>query len=408
MSPTYEYHPHLTGRGIPSANTCPQAPPNPPKAAENPWNPFNSYVEFDFVHYQFVEVQNSAPLIDKALDLWAATVMEFGGNAPWSNTMELYATIDTIQQGDSPWKDEIANNESTHGAMFVPVITGSDKTTVSIATGHQEYHPVYMSPGNLTNIAQRAHGNALLPIAFLPIPKTQVFQLLKAGMTTPEVVRCPDGHFRRAIYGLGPYIADYPKQVWLAAIVQGWCPKGCPSVEPKKTEYLINCWDPGTLWTNSGVCADIVLSEHKLQPFTSNFPRANIHDYYHQISSINVTPCISISAVPAFPGLQCFLDGHDFTQWTGDDSKVLMKVYLAAIASHVPSEVVKCLSTFLDFCQITCCNAIISDTLDKLQDTLNRFHYYQQFFIGTTDNILSFIISNPFVFLGLRMNSAPQ
>jgi hypothetical protein len=44
-------------------------------------------------------------------------------------------------------------------------------------------------------------------------------------MITPEVVKSPDGHFRRAIYGIGPYIADYPEQVWLAAIVQGWCPK---------------------------------------------------------------------------------------------------------------------------------------------------------------------------------------
>lgn len=44
-------------------------------------------------------------------------------------------------------------------------------------------------------------------------------------MTEPEVVLCPDGHFRRAIYSLGPYIADYPEQVWLAAVVQWWCPK---------------------------------------------------------------------------------------------------------------------------------------------------------------------------------------
>jgi Plavaka transposase len=53
----------------------------------------------------------------------------------------------------------------------------------------------------------------------------RVFEPLKAGMTQPEVVKCPDGHFRRVIYGLGPYIADYPEQVWLAGIVQGWCPK---------------------------------------------------------------------------------------------------------------------------------------------------------------------------------------
>jgi Plavaka transposase len=57
--------------------------------------------------------------------------------------------------------------------MFVPVIAGSNKTTVSVATGHQEYHLVYMSLGNLTNIARRAHGNALLPVAFLPIPKSK-------------------------------------------------------------------------------------------------------------------------------------------------------------------------------------------------------------------------------------------
>ena len=42
-------------------------------------------------------------------------------------------------------------------------------------------------------------------------------------MTVPEVVQCPDGHFRQAIWGLGPYVADYPEQTLLACIVQGWC-----------------------------------------------------------------------------------------------------------------------------------------------------------------------------------------
>ena len=68
-------------------------------------------------------------------------------------------------------QDSIAVDPATHGSMFVPIVAGSDKTTVSVATGHQEYHPVYMSPGNVTNVARRAHGNAVLPVAFLPIPK---------------------------------------------------------------------------------------------------------------------------------------------------------------------------------------------------------------------------------------------
>ena len=57
--------------------------------------------------------------------------------------------------------------------MLVPVMGGSDKTTVSVATGYQEYHPVYASVGNISNTARRAHGNGVIPVAFLPIPKSK-------------------------------------------------------------------------------------------------------------------------------------------------------------------------------------------------------------------------------------------
>ena len=40
-----------------------------------------------------------------------------------------------------------------------------------------------------------------------------------------SVRRCPDGHYRRVIHDLGPFIADYPEQVMLAGIVKGWCAK---------------------------------------------------------------------------------------------------------------------------------------------------------------------------------------
>lgn len=44
-------------------------------------------------------------------------------------------------------------------------------------------------------------------------------------MSVPTVRRFPDGHFRRVIFDFGAFIADYPEQVMLAGIVQGWCPK---------------------------------------------------------------------------------------------------------------------------------------------------------------------------------------
>jgi hypothetical protein len=67
----------------------------------------------------------------------------------------------------------------------VPIAAGSDKTTVSAATGHQEYHPVYQSPGNISNIARRAHGNGVLPVAFLPIPKSLLLISLLYVILTP-------------------------------------------------------------------------------------------------------------------------------------------------------------------------------------------------------------------------------
>lgn len=53
----------------------------------------------------------------------------------------------------------------------------------------------------------------------------KILQPLKIYMSKPDVVRCADGHYRRAIYGIGPYIADYPEQCLIAAVVQRWCPK---------------------------------------------------------------------------------------------------------------------------------------------------------------------------------------
>ena len=154
--------------------------------------------------------------------------------------------------------------------MLYVVGLGADKTTVSVATGNQEFHPLYITPGNIHNEMRRAHGEAVTPLAFLAIPKStcfvgdeavscelhanessglaakehkdtlefrlfqkQVYHAslarilapLKPWMKTPRTIRCPDGRYRRAIFQLGPFIADYPEQVYLSGIVYGWFPK---------------------------------------------------------------------------------------------------------------------------------------------------------------------------------------
>ncbi|KZT64211.1 hypothetical protein DAEQUDRAFT_679009 [Daedalea quercina L-15889] len=334
---------------------------------------------------------------------------------------------------------EIARNdrENTRGAMLSPIILGADKTTVSVATGHTEFHPVYMSLGNIDNAVRRAHRDAILPIAFLAIPKTsweqqdsdefrtfrkqlyhaslaKILSPLKQAMQEPEVTHCPDGHFCRAIYQLGPVIADYPEQVVLTGIVSGWCPKclilpedmhltGDPRC-PEHTGFLHNHFEAERLWDWWGIDVNVQL-------FTDHFPRADIHelltpDLLHQLikgtfkdhlvtwveqyvkaeyppaEAKRVMDDIDrrIAAVPPFPGLRRFPEGRNFKQWTGNDSKALMKVYVHAIEGYVPDDMVRCFTAYLDFCYLARRSAHMEETLAAMEEALHRFHIYREVF----------------------------
>lgn len=190
----------------------------------------------------------------------------FSGDWVWEQSVGgSYFSRDLVSPARIP-QDKIAEDPVTHGSTFVPIILGSDKTTVSVATGQNEYYPLYASIGNIHNNVRRAHRNGLVIIGFLAIPKSElhvtyplhyidrcdftankkykddprfrkfrrqlfhsslsaILQPVKPAMTTPQVERYPDGHYRRTIFGLGAYIADYPEQVLLTCIVQNWCPK---------------------------------------------------------------------------------------------------------------------------------------------------------------------------------------
>jgi hypothetical protein len=148
--------------------------------------------------------------------------------------------------------------------VLVPIILGSDKTTVSVVTGDNSYWPLYLSIGNIHNMVHRAHRNGVAVLAFLVDAKSKSFivlegftgltdlwiaerkfsenlafrkfrqqlfhtslteipEPLRSAMTTPIVMQCGDGQYRCFIFSLGPYIADYPEQCMIAGVVQGWC-----------------------------------------------------------------------------------------------------------------------------------------------------------------------------------------
>lgn len=67
---------------------------------------------------------------------------------------------------------KIARDPRTHGSAFVPIILGSDKTTVSVATGQTDYYPLYLSIGNLHNNIRRSHRGGVALAGFLAIAQS--------------------------------------------------------------------------------------------------------------------------------------------------------------------------------------------------------------------------------------------
>ncbi|KAG1859702.1 hypothetical protein F4604DRAFT_1882719 [Suillus subluteus] len=288
--------------------------------------------------------------------------------------------------GDWAWQqaDKIVEDPQTHGAAFVPIIIGSNKTTVSVATGQNDYYPLYLLIGN--NI-QYTHHNALALIRYLTIPKTEkknvddptsryrkfkkqlfhsslskIFTNLRPRMMTPEVIHCGNMHYQCVIFGLGPYIADYEEHVVLACMVKDWCGRclafpsnldGGVSQSHEHTGALIDSVDFGLIKGTfkdhfvEWICQYLELEHGKT---SAKAILDDIDQWYLQFSAFS-----------------CF-DYH---------------VLSTAIKGHVPNDMVWALQALLEFCYIVHHADVVTDnTLAELRD-VEHFHTYCTIFQTT-------------------------
>ncbi|KAG2080026.1 uncharacterized protein F5147DRAFT_749411 [Suillus discolor] len=405
----------------------------------------------------FQPAHDVPPWMDQSHDVWYRdpheVIRNMLANPDYATEMDYqpyleFSTDDNTRQwqdfmsGDWAWNqaDIISKDPGTTGSTFVPVILGSDKTTVSVATGANDYYPLYISIGNVHNNVRRAHCDAVAIIGFLAMPKTtkehascptyqkycrQLFHLsiskilenLRPGRTKPEVVRFGDGHYRCVIYGLGPYIADYKEQVLLACIVRSWCPRcmsHCKNLDAKSlhcthdhTEALIEEVSSTDLWDKYGIIHDLIISHMSCSttPFTNDFPRADINqliapDILHQLIKGSFKDHLVewvgkyLLHVHGKKGAEKIQDEIDrriavvasfsglrhFPEGRGFKQLTTIQVYLPAIEGHVPMDVVRTFRAFLEFCYLVWRNIITESTLVQIQDALDRFHHYRKVF----------------------------
>ncbi|OBZ66071.1 hypothetical protein A0H81_13963 [Grifola frondosa] len=210
-----------------------------------------------------------------------------------------------------------------------------------------------------------------------------------------------EGVFQRIILGVPCIVlSDGRMSAPISVTVSEWLVKSRPRKNWSRDVHL----SPGRHRPRSFVPS----------PFTNDFPRADIHeliapDILHQLikgtfkdhlvdwveqylvqthgksRAQHILADIDrrIAVVPPFSGLRKFHEGRGFKQWTGDDSKALMKVYLPAIVGHVPREMVRAIRAFLEFCYIVRRNVHTPKSLRALQDALDRFHHYRTIFQTT-------------------------
>ncbi|KAF8332479.1 hypothetical protein F5887DRAFT_1063884 [Amanita rubescens] len=403
----------------------------------SPWSPFENRAHFELAEFLYKQNQMSGGNIDKLMQIWAALHPKDG--SPFAAHDDLYEKIDSIKDGDVPWKSFTMKhpNASMHnldglpswqkakydvwfrdprknsaGPIIKPIVYNDKKeriwenfmsgnwawkqcTTVSIATGQHDYYPIYISNGNLHNHIRLAHNGAVSLLGFLPVPKgtrqdmksavfrfnCKILECLKPAMSKPEVIKCADGQYRRAIYGIGPYIADYPEQCIIGCAVQGWCPihrddldeklgdeeRRCERIDEKLRQSVPS----KEMWKEWGTPDDVkgTFKDHLVTWIEKYMIKTHGSAYGN------------IAAVPHFAGLRSFSQGRNFKQWTGDDTKALMKVFLPAISGLVPEEMVKAVAAFLDFCYIVRQPSLNESDLGALDDALKRFCKYRTIFI---------------------------
>ncbi|KAG1784494.1 uncharacterized protein HD556DRAFT_1315037 [Suillus plorans] len=216
----FTYHPVLDGTPCDAEGfdlPLDQPPNHPPHPEHDTWHPFPSHGHFELADFIFHCNQMPAKQIDDLMQV-LVHFNETHGDPPFNSDAHLYDSINSISSHDvqwqslslrhpdfeilqndpdtAPWKcveydvwyrdlffgeqgqqvwtdlmtgnwawgqcNTLADDPDCHGAMFMPVILSSDKTTVSVVTGQNDYYLLYISASNLHNNIRCAHRESII------------------------------------------------------------------------------------------------------------------------------------------------------------------------------------------------------------------------------------------------------
>ncbi|KAI0033638.1 hypothetical protein K488DRAFT_47333 [Vararia minispora EC-137] len=350
--------------------------------------------------------------------------------------IRVYSEMNT---GKWWWAQQMELEHKKPGATIIPLIFSSDKTQLTVFRNKTAY-PVYLTIGNISkDIRRKPSRRAQILVAYLPTAKLdhiknktarrralsnlfhecmrRITASLQTAGTEGVAMQSGDGVWRRCHPIYATFVGDYPEQVLVASTIYGDCPK---CIVPKAQlgdninfpnrdlEKVLNVFDledgdPSIFHT----ACDAARLRPTFHPFWEHLPLTNIYlsitpDILHQLLQgvikhlvewlIQAYGAAEIDArcrrMPPNHNAFHFTKGiSSLSRVTGTEHKHMCRILLGLILdlplpeNHNPAPLVRATRAALDFVYIAQYPVHSSETLDQLDDALERFHADKQIFI---------------------------
>ncbi|KAJ7312551.1 hypothetical protein DFH08DRAFT_791323 [Mycena albidolilacea] len=337
------------------------------------------------------------------------------------------------------WSTQEAVEHDNPGATIIPIIISSDKTQLTVF-GNKTAYPVYMTIGNIPKeIRRKPSRRAYVLLGYLPTSRMKniknksarrrilanVFHACMAHILAPlkdaGITGIPmtsgDGVTRRGHPIYATFVGDYPEQALVTAVKTGECPtceaprdmlgedSDFPLRDLEAILTALESLDEGpTIYARACEEAGIKPVYH---PFWEGLPYTNIFqaigpDILHQLYQGVVKHLISwlkeccgeaeIDArcrrLPPNHNIRLFMSGiSNLSRVTGKEHDQISRFLLSLVIDvqlpdgHSSSKLVAAVRGLLDFVYLAQYPMHTSETLDHLDNALQRFHDNKSIFV---------------------------
>lgn len=327
------------------------------------------------------------------------------------------------------------------GATILPLLFSTDKTQVT-QFGNKSVYPVYMTIGNIPkDIRRKPSRQAYVLLGYLPTTRLEhvtnksarrrmlanlfhscmkrILSPLKAAGETGVNMTCGNGATRRTHPLFACFVSDYPEQVLACGCKTGECPKcDVPYNELGEfptTDYnlrdLDKILDALSTFTRepnkfNAACRDAGIKAIPTT-FWQDLPYADIHlaitpDILHQLYQgvvkhvvAWVTAAFGEKEIDArcrrFPpnhNIRIFSKGiSSLSRVTGKEHADMCRTLLGLVidlplpGGYSPIRLIRAVRAILDFLYLAQYPVQTTETLECLDDALNRFHQNKQIFV---------------------------